>query len=135
MRITCRARVLVLDESILPVVGEGGAEFWDESKLHDLIRLLGEGVFRFVFRYVSMTLNIACLYFELYMSIFVCMYFISLPIYSLPLVCIVMRCSCGRSPRKDCTLLGLWSACVSCCLLYTSPSPRDATLSRMPSSA
>ena len=24
---------------------------------------------------------------------------------------------------------------VSCCLLYTSPSPRDATLSRMPSSA
>ena len=25
--------------------------------------------------------------------------------------------------------------CVSTCLLYTSPSPRDATLSRMPSSA
>ena len=24
---------------------------------------------------------------------------------------------------------------VWCCLLYTSPSPRDATLSRMPSSA
>ena len=24
---------------------------------------------------------------------------------------------------------------MSCCLLYTSPSPRDATLSRMPSSA
>ena len=24
---------------------------------------------------------------------------------------------------------------VTCCLLYTSPSPRDATLSRMPSSA
>ena len=24
---------------------------------------------------------------------------------------------------------------VGCCLLYTSPSPRDATLSRMPSSA
>ena len=24
---------------------------------------------------------------------------------------------------------------ASCCLLYTSPSPRDATLSRMPSSA
>ena len=23
----------------------------------------------------------------------------------------------------------------ACCLLYTSPSPRDATLSRMPSSA
>ena len=27
------------------------------------------------------------------------------------------------------------SALVSHCLLYTSPSPRDATLSRMPSSA
>ena len=26
-------------------------------------------------------------------------------------------------------------ACVISCLLYTSPSPRDATLSRMPSSA
>ena len=25
--------------------------------------------------------------------------------------------------------------CTVCCLLYTSPSPRDATLSRMPSSA
>ena len=25
--------------------------------------------------------------------------------------------------------------CVDTCLLYTSPSPRDATLSRMPSSA
>ena len=25
--------------------------------------------------------------------------------------------------------------CSSTCLLYTSPSPRDATLSRMPSSA
>ena len=29
---------------------------------------------------------------------------------------------------------GYW-ADVSTCLLYTSPSPRDATLSRMPSSA
>ena len=28
-----------------------------------------------------------------------------------------------------------WSGRVSICLLYTSPSPRDATLSRMPSSA
>ena len=27
------------------------------------------------------------------------------------------------------------SANISACLLYTSPSPRDATLSRMPSSA
>ena len=28
-----------------------------------------------------------------------------------------------------------WTARDNCCLLYTSPSPRDATLSRMPSSA
>ena len=30
---------------------------------------------------------------------------------------------------------GQWVAVASGCLLYTSPSPRDATLSRMPSSA
>ena len=31
--------------------------------------------------------------------------------------------------------LGKWFAEIGACLLYTSPSPRDATLSRMPSSA
>ena len=31
--------------------------------------------------------------------------------------------------------LGLSVGCIKSCLLYTSPSPRDATLSRMPSSA
>ena len=31
--------------------------------------------------------------------------------------------------------LGVSSEQGTCCLLYTSPSPRDATLSRMPSSA
>ena len=30
---------------------------------------------------------------------------------------------------------GFWSRDPETCLLYTSPSPRDATLSRMPSSA
>ena len=35
------------------------------------------------------------------------------------------------NPDQHLRLLG-YSAC---CLLYTSPSPRDATLSRMPSSA
>ena len=30
---------------------------------------------------------------------------------------------------------GHWSGTLTACLLYTSPSPRDATLSRMPSSA
>ena len=29
----------------------------------------------------------------------------------------------------------LFNQMINCCLLYTSPSPRDATLSRMPSSA
>ena len=29
----------------------------------------------------------------------------------------------------------LGGTCLNICLLYTSPSPRDATLSRMPSSA
>ena len=29
----------------------------------------------------------------------------------------------------------IWGALVMCCLLYTSPSPRDGLLSRMPSSA
>ena len=28
-----------------------------------------------------------------------------------------------------------FKGCISCCLLYTSPSPRDRTRSRMPSSA
>ena len=40
--------------------------------------------------------------------------------------------------RADCTVVDLISnnrSKPSPCLLYTSPSPRDATLSRMPSSA
>ena len=32
------------------------------------------------------------------------------------------------------TYYGAWGTAITC-LLYTSPSPRDATLSRMPSSA
>ena len=40
---------------------------------------------------------------------------------------------------RDTTLYTSLSPCMMCsgtiCLLYTSPSPRDATLSRMPSSA
>ena len=38
----------------------------------------------------------------------------------------------GRTADGDCIAVGLGS---NACLLYTSPSPRDATLSRMPSSA
>ena len=43
----------------------------------------------------------------------------------------------GNEDLSDNTTLGeLVCVCVCvCCLLYTSPSPRDATLSRMPSSA
>ena len=37
-------------------------------------------------------------------------------------------------PTAEQLFAGAWSACYTC-LLYTSPSPRDATLSRMPSSA
>eukprot|EP00829_Urostomides_striatus_P020338 TRINITY_DN8563_c0_g1_i1.p4 TRINITY_DN8563_c0_g1~~TRINITY_DN8563_c0_g1_i1.p4 ORF type:complete len:106 (-),score=40.70 TRINITY_DN8563_c0_g1_i1:10-294(-) len=33
------------------------------------------------------------------------------------------------------TLTPPLSICLSCCLLYTSPSPRDLSTSRMPSSA
>ena len=40
------------------------------------------------------------------------------------------------SPISDTTIMSsMASGCNHICLLYTSPSPRDATLSRMPSSA
>ena len=48
------------------------------------------------------------------------------------------RIPCDLSPEKEAELKALTArACeaVGTCLLYTSPSPRDATLSRMPSSA
>ena len=39
-------------------------------------------------------------------------------------------------PNSDLYLIAVFDdAIASVCLLYTSPSPRDATLSRMPSSA
>ena len=48
----------------------------------------------------------------------------------------------GHIKKNDIILLAAFgsgftwgSALIRCCLLYTSPSPRDATLSRMPSSA
>ena len=37
--------------------------------------------------------------------------------------------------KKDVCLRRTGGGTVATCLLYTSPSPRDATLSRMPSSA
>ncbi len=45
----------------------------------------------------------------------------------------VKRLHIVTSPRKD--LSNLLGDHTWICLLYTSPSPRDATLSRMPSSA
>ena len=33
------------------------------------------------------------------------------------------------------TVIALWVVLIASCLLYTSPSPRDRTRSRMPSSA
>ena len=40
-----------------------------------------------------------------------------------------------RLPQVWQSSLNLGAIPQNCCLLYTSPSPRDATLSRMPSSA
>ena len=40
----------------------------------------------------------------------------------------------GFAAKRSLPKLGKFTL-ASCCLLYTSPSPRDATLSRMPSSA
>ena len=37
--------------------------------------------------------------------------------------------------RSACSVHSIWQQVPWICLLYTSPSPRDATLSRMPSSA
>eukprot|EP00657_Telonema_sp_P-1_P011819 TRINITY_DN7424_c0_g1_i1.p1 TRINITY_DN7424_c0_g1~~TRINITY_DN7424_c0_g1_i1.p1 ORF type:complete len:116 (+),score=22.12 TRINITY_DN7424_c0_g1_i1:80-427(+) len=41
----------------------------------------------------------------------------------------------GSSGSRSGTLERARGGCSSCCLLYTSPSPRDRTRSRMPSSA
>ena len=40
-----------------------------------------------------------------------------------------------KQDPSTCTSASLKKAYYKLCLLYTSPSPRDATLSRMPSSA
>ena len=44
-------------------------------------------------------------------------------------------CWCGRKATMTMRLDDTGQAVTEGCLLYTSPSPRDATLSRMPSSA
>ena len=40
-----------------------------------------------------------------------------------------------RVGRRPCMLVCLYAGAAGSCLLYTSPSPRDGLLSRMPSSA
>ena len=45
------------------------------------------------------------------------------------------RCTHRQAPLSKGTLEDGCLRCPYHCLLYTSPSPRDATLSRMPSSA
>ena len=42
---------------------------------------------------------------------------------------------CGNSGSGKTTLLEIISGLINPCLLYTSPSPRDISGSRMPSSA
>ena len=51
-----------------------------------------------------------------------------------PLVCFSVKSNSNVSILTELGKLGSGADVVSC-LLYTSPSPRDATLSRMPSSA
>ena len=46
----------------------------------------------------------------------------------------VRACVCARVHACDCVCVCVCGVCV-CCLLYTSPSPRDQLSSRMPSSA
>ena len=45
------------------------------------------------------------------------------------------RRTCTCTTSLEVTADGIQTAVTNDCLLYTSPSPRDATLSRMPSSA
>ena len=51
------------------------------------------------------------------------------PLITCPLIAIGMHLLLGNPALTIC------AAVLGFCLLYTSPSPRDATLSRMPSSA
>ena len=43
--------------------------------------------------------------------------------------------NCSLRELTDCELVDCRQALINSCLLYTSPSPRDRTRSRMPSSA
>ena len=50
-----------------------------------------------------------------------------------PTVIVMGEDIAGGGERED--FQDAWGGPMRLCLLYTSPSPRDATLSRMPSSA
>ena len=57
------------------------------------------------------------------------------PLIGLPTLEYYQTVRTPNIPRMVDTLMRVHGAQLMCCLLYTSPSPRDATLSRMPSSA
>ena len=48
---------------------------------------------------------------------------------------VMNRVEDNRFPNTICEVVKEGPTRPSCCLLYTSPSPRDVSLSRMPSSA
>ena len=64
---------------------------------------------------------------------FVPMYYLSTNYTKVPCVCLCTKCLLNLS--QMCTKCSDVPIVYRCCLLYTSPSPRDAHESRMPSSA
>ena len=64
---------------------------------------------------------------------------IPLPLTTLPTASLpsnyILSVGTFQARKNQISILKAWRALPKVCLLYTSPSPRDATLSRMPSSA
>ena len=66
-----------------------------------------------------------------------CLYYIGvLVLLDNDCVCVrVYVCVCVCVRLCVCVCVRVYVRVCACCLLYTSPSPRDMTISRMPSSA
>ena len=64
---------------------------------------------------------------------------VTVTVNDLPIISVTQDLTICEGETADLSVTGggnyLWSTQETTCLLYTSPSPRDATLSRMPSSA